>query len=233
MLQQLFASLRALEELGLGKPALQAIPMAQRRRALKAASGFLAPMVRKRSQLPLVVELDPDELDASTMTGGATVAHTLVAAGTKAQDVSVKFTGAGAAPGALVPYSTNPYAGAFGSTFLAAGALDASGGLEIDGQRFTVTGTVAANDVFTFSMVVDPGIALTTTQIAAWILLHNRGLDPKTEADLQRQYEAAMAFAKALGAGDADLERLNDATPNRAELGPLGSGQRAPWEWLG
>jgi hypothetical protein len=88
-------------------------------------------------------------------------------------------------------------------------------------------------DVFTFSLITDPGVAMATAQLAAYTLLHNRGLDPKTEQDLGTFYDAAMAFARALGAGEGDLEKAEDATPNVSELGPRGSGQKSPWDWLG
>lgn len=231
MLQQLFASPRMLELLGLSRARLSQVPIAQRRLALKGASGFFAPWLRKRNQLPLVVELDPEELDVAGMTGGATVTASRVAPAQRVADVAVRFTSGGAPPG--LAFTTNLYHGASGSTFNGpAGSLDSSGAVEIDGQRFVVAGTVNAGDVFAFSLVTDPGVAMATAMLAAYTLLHNRGLDPKTEQDLGTFYDAAMAFARSLGAGEADLEKTADATPDRAELGPMGSGQKHPWDFL-
>lgn len=233
MLQQVFASPRMLELLGLGKNRLAQVPIAQRRLALKGASGFFSPFLRKRNQLPLVVEMDPEELDTTGMTGGASVSWSLVCPASSVRDVGVKFTTAGTAPGPLT-YVTNLYHGATGSTFNGpGGTLDASGAMVWDGQRFTIAGAVSVGDTFTFSLITDPGVALATAQLAGYQLLHNRGIDPKTEQDLSTFYDAAMAFARALGAGEADLEKAEDATPNVAELGPRGSGQRNPWDWLG
>lgn len=233
MLQQLFASPRMLELLGLGKARLAQVPLAQRRLALKGASGFFAPWLRKRNQLPLLVELDPEELDTTGMTGGASVSWSLTSRASAVRDVAVKFTAAGAAAPGLA-YVTNLYHGASGSTFNGpGGTLDASGAMVWDGQRFTVSGTVNVGDTYSFSLITDPGAAMATAWLAAYTLLHNKGLDAKTEQDLGTFYDAAMAFARSLGAGEADLEKTGDATPNQAELGPRGSGQKTPWDWLG
>lgn len=233
---QRLATLRQLEELGLGQPAIRSIPLQARRRALVAGSGFIAGFLRKRNALPLAVAFDPEDLDVTGMTGHASVTWSADSAPTLVQDVAVKFTSAGAAPGALLTYVTNTHAGAHGSSYTGAGGtLDGDGSLVIDGQRFTVAGPVNLNDVFTFSTALsEPGVSLAVVQITAWTLLHNRGVDAKTEADLAATYDAAMAFARAIALGDeAELGKASDATPNRAELGPLGSGQTTPWAFLG
>lgn len=233
---QRLASLRQLEELGLGQPALRSIPLQTRRRALTAASGWIAAFIRKRNAFPLVAAHDPEDLDVTGVTGHASVTWSAAGNATLVQDVAVKFTSAGSTPGALLTYTTNPHAGAYGGTFTGpGGTLDADGALVIDGQRFTIAGTVAVNDTFTFSTALsEPGVSLAVVQMAAWTLLHNRGVDAKTEADLQATYDAATAFARAVALGsEAQLDKASDATPGRAELGPLGSGQTTPWAFLG
>src|ERR1700734_1950605 len=146
MLQQLFATPRDLEEAGLGRTRLQVVPLAIRRRNLAKASGWLAPALRKRNKLPLVVEYDHADLDTSNangltgMTGGASVTWSFAAKATLVQSVAVQFTAGGTVPGPTLAYTVNPFNGAFSSTFGPGGSLDANGTLTIDGQTFSVVG---------------------------------------------------------------------------------------------
>ena len=237
MLQQSFATPRDLEERGLGRARLQICSLGQRVRALQDASGWVAPALRKRNKLPLVAEYSPTDLDTTGMIGGASVAWSLTQAATVIQAVEVQFTAGGTVPGPTLAYQVNWYAGAYRGAsdppaFTAGGSLTAGGQLTIDGQTFTITGTVAVNDAFVYATVTDSGVRLTTVWMAAWLLLHNGGVDAKTEQDLQKCYDAALKFKAELAAGDGDLEQTEDATPNVPELGPLGVGQREPWSFM-
>ena len=232
MLQQLFATPRDLEEAGLGRPRLQVLSLAQRRRNLAKASGWLAPALRKRNQLPLVVEFDPADFDPSGMTGGASVTWSLTAPATLVQAVALLFPAGGTVPGAPLAYQINPFNGAQASVYGTGGTLTTAGTLTIDGQTFTISGAIAAGDGFAYSTGTDPGVTLATVHMAAWLSLHNTGVDAKTEADLQRSYEAALKVKAELAAGEGDLETTEDATPGVAELGPMGSGQHTPWAFL-
>jgi len=238
MIQQCFATPRDLEEAGLGRARLQAIPLAQRRRNLVRASGWLAPALRKRNQLPLRVDFDPADLDTGStnglqgMTGGGSVAWSLAEAATTVQSVAIQFPSGGSGPG--TPYQVNYFNGAYGSAFGVGGTLDSASSLTIDGQTFTVSGTVAANDSFGYATVTDSGVTMATVAMAAWICLHNTGVDAKTEQDLQKLMDVCIKpFKEDVAKGEGDLEIDEDATPGVPELGPLGSGQREPWSWLG
>ena len=232
--QQTFATARDLEELGIAREAIQVIPLAQRKRALKAASGTLAPYLRKRNTLPLAPVLDPDDLDVSGMTGGAGVTYAPAAtAPTNARDVAITFT-AGTVGTAGITYQVDLDAGAYGSAQGSALALPTDGTITIDGYTFTLAAgaTVNAGDVLAYSQRVDSGAAAAVCQVAAFLLLGSRGIDPSTMETLKSQNDAAIAWAKDIAKGEADLAVDADATPARAEAGPRYTGQRSPWEWL-
>ena len=232
--QQTFATARDLEELGIARDAIQAIPLAQRKRTLKAASGTIAPYLRKRSELPLAVLLDADDFDASGMTGGATVTYASTdTPPTNARDVTVTFTaGTVGQPG--ITYRVNLDAGAYGSTDGSALSLPTDGTIAIDGYVFTIEAgaTINAGDAFAYSQRVDVGTVAAVCQVAAFLLLGSRGIDPTTMETLKSQNDAALAWAKDIAKGEADLAVDADATPARAEAGPRYTGQTSPWQWL-
>lgn len=237
MLQQCFATPRDLEEAGLGRARLQAIPLAQRRRNLVLASGWLAPALRKRNQLPLRVDYDPADLDTGSanglqgMTGGASVVWSLTGAATTVQAAAVKFPSGGSGPG--LAYQVNYFSGAYGSVFGPGGVLDSASSLTIDGQTFTVTGSISAGDSFGYRTATDAGVTMASVAMAAWVCLHNTGVDAKTEQDLKATMDLCITpFKVDLAKGEGDLEVDEDATPGDPELGPRGSGQRHPWSWL-
>jgi len=220
------ATARNLERLGIAQKALQALPLAQRLEGLRAATGRLITPIRKRYGTPLVPTLDLATVDASGLAGGATVSWDGGPA-TLVQDYLVTF----AASGATYTLTTN--AGAYGATPSASKAW--TGSITIDGYTLTLTGTISTGDAIGWSttMVQDPGIALSVAQIAAFLLLHNRGVDAKTEADLKPAYEGAMAWAAELGVpGTGELDPSVDRTPGLSEYGPLGAGQSTPYAWL-
>jgi hypothetical protein len=224
------ATPRSLERLALGTKALQALPLAQRREALRAATGELAPFLRKRYALPLVPTLDLETVDTSALAGGATVSWDGGPA-SRVADYLVKFTVAGGS----TTYQIDPYGGAYGSTYGAAVALGPSQSITIDGYTVTLTGTITTGDVLGFStaIVQDPGISFAATRIAAHALLFSRGVDPKTQESLAEGRDAAMAWGKALGVpGEGELDPSVDRTPTTSEYGPQGSGQTTPYEWL-
>jgi hypothetical protein len=210
---------RALEELGIAQKAIQALPLAQRLRALRAATGEIAPYLRKRYPLPLLPTLDASFLDASGMTGGAVATWTGGPASV-VQDYAITF-----AAGPTFTITTSW--GAYGAT---AGAPQPwTGSITVDGYELSFSGTVSSGDVYTWStaIVQDPGIAFAVARIAAAALITARGVDPGTLVTLQAGRDAAMAWAKALGIpGEGELSPDLDTDPiDGGSYGPLGSGQ--------
>lgn len=233
--QQTFASPRDLEEIGIARDAIQGLPLAQRKRNLKAASGVLAPYLRKRAAMPLTPTLDADDWDVSGMVGGAAVTYLENGAGvTHARAVGVKFTTGGVVGQVGIMVAVNLDFGAYGAAYGVAAALPIDGTIAIDGYTFTLAAgaTVAVNDIFTYATRVDAGAAAAACHIAAYTLLNARGVDPITTKALKDNNDAAIAWAKDVSKGDADLAPDADATPAIAEAGPRFTGQRSPWEWV-
>jgi hypothetical protein len=224
------ATPRDLEDLGLGRPALQAISLAQRRRTLRAATGTLAPFLRIRYELPLVPTLDESDTDPSGLAGGAEVTYDGGPA-TLVQDVAIQFS----VVGSVTSYALNTSNGAYGSAYGSPTVLSAGQTVVIDGYTVTFTGTINDGDVFAYStrFVQDPGIAQAVCWVAARSLIQNRGVDSKTEQALDKGFDAAMAWAKALGIpGEGELDPTVDRTPTKDEYGPLFTGEQGPYDWL-
>lgn len=221
------ASARTLERLGLGQRALQSLPLAQRLEALRAATGELAPYLRKRYALPLVPTLDVETVDVSGLPG-ATVAWDGGPA-TRVDDYLITFTVANGA----TSYTLTTSAGAYGAT--AGPSAPWLGSLTVDGYTVTLSGTIANGNTLAWStaIVQDPGVAFAVVRIAACALLYSRGLDPKTLVDLVEQRDAALTWARALGIpGEGELAPTADATPTVSEYGPLVSGNSSPYAFL-
>jgi hypothetical protein len=213
------ASARTLERLGVAQKAIQALSLAQRLEALEAATGEIAPFLRKRYPLPLRPTLKVRALDASGMTGGATAAWSGGPA-SLVDDYLVIFA---AGP----TYAITTSAGAYGAA--AGRSLPWTGSVTVDGYTLALTGTISPGDTYAWStaIVQDPGIAFAVARIAAAALLVGRGVDPKTEQTLSAGRDAAMAWAKALGIpGEGELSPDLDTDPiDGGSYGPLGSGQ--------
>jgi hypothetical protein len=221
------ATARNLERLGISQARLQSISLPQRLEALRAATGRLITPIRKRYGVPPIPTLDLATVDTSLFTGNA-VASWSGGPATLVQDSALTFAASGAT------YTLTQNYGSFGAT---AGPSQAwSGSLTVDGYTLTLTGSINTGDIFawTTSMVQDPGIALAVAQVGAWLLLHNTGLDPGTEQDLQRSYESAIEWAKALGIpGEGQLDASLDlSTVDGGTYGPLGTGQSSPYAWI-
>lgn len=221
------AAPRALEELGIATKAIQALPLAQRLRALRAATGETAPYLRKRYPLPLAPTLDASFIDASGMSGGV-VASWAGGPASRVDDYLLTFAAAGAT------YTITTSAGAYGATASASAAWP--GSLTVDGYTLTLAGTINTGDTYAWStgIVQDPGIAFAVVRIAAALLIVARGIDPKTEATLVAGRDAAMAWAKSLGIpGEGELSQdLDTNTIDGGTYGPLGSGQTHADDWL-
>lgn len=221
---QLFASLGSLDDLG---PAAALAPLPARRRLanLRFASAHFATYLRPRYALPLKPWVE--QLDTGGLEGGATVVQT--GTPTLVQDVVVRFPGAGTVgvPGLTYELSTDG-----GTTYAAAVALPLSGVVLVDGVSMTFTGAVLAGDILSYSTGVDEALRGHVCAVAAWNLLHNRGLDPTTEAELQRRFDAATAWEKDLRAGVAQLDPAHDATPTTSEEGPLVCGEVSAYDFL-
>jgi hypothetical protein len=232
--QQALASPRDLEELGIARDAIQGLPLPQRKRGIKAASGILSPYLRKRVAMPLTPTLDPDDFDTSGMVGGATLAFDAGPA-LHARDVNVSFdvpTSFAFVGDPGITYTVDLDNGAWGSIPTNPQAFPLSGIIVIDGYTFTLTGGINQGNSFSYSTRVDSGACAATCSVAAYMLLGARGVDPATLATLKAQNDAAIAWAKDVAKGDGDLEPDADATPQHAEAGPRFTGQRTPWEWV-
>jgi hypothetical protein len=215
-----------LEALGIAQKALQALPLAQRLRGLCVSTGRLITPIRKRYGTPIVPTLDVARL-VSGITGTGVATWTGGPA-TLVQDYLLTFASGG------TTYTLTANAGAYGA--ITGPATTWTGSITVDGYTLTIAGTINAGDTYAWSTAVvqDPGIALAVSQVAAYVLLHNRGIDPKTEADLKAGYDGAMAWAAALGIpgeGELDPSLDTDATDG-GKYGPLGAGTSSPYSWL-
>ena len=230
-MNEVYATPRDLEELGLAGDRLQAVSIARRRRTLKAATATLYPYCRKRHDL-LVVRLDDDDVDTSGMTGGAIPVITLAPGPTVVQDVRVAFT-AGTVGVAGINYTLDRNAGAQGSAPGAASALPLDGVITIDGIAFTLPagGDVAAGDAFTYSTRVDAGVCRGVCKIAAADILLADGIDPDTKMLLEDGRKATMEWALDISKGAAELPHDADRTPKKREGGVRYHGQTDAYAW--
>ncbi len=241
LLQQPYCTLGNLERLGIATKALQALPLLSRRDAIKGASGLLEPALRTRHKPPFLVEHDPDFDDTSGMLGGAVPAWSLAPAGpvgtVRPMDVALAFPAGGIVGASGITYTLNTDAGAYGSTPSGSLAFPLSGLLPIGGYpfRLAIGATVTAGDALFFCLRTNAGLTSSAAFLAAWILLHARGVDPKTEADLLEGKKTAEAWVKAIATGDGDLDRGADATPNKQEGGvrfKTGRAVRDAYGWV-
>lgn len=218
---------RTLERLGIAQKAIQALSLAQRLEGLRAATGRLITPIRKRYGTPMLPTLDVATLDGSGLTGGA-VATWSGGPASVVQDYLLTF----AASGATYALTTN--AGAWAAVPGPSSAW--VGSLTIDGYTLALAGNISTSDTYAWStgIVQDPGIALAVAQVCAYLLLHNRGLDPVTMTDLRKGYEDAMEWAAALGIpGEGELDPSLDTDPTAGgKYGPLGTGQTRADEWI-
>jgi hypothetical protein len=232
--QQLFATPRDLEETGRARTALEAIPVAVRRRVLRSASGYISPYLRKRNGLPLTPQLE--DLDADGMTGGAAPVPA-PAAPTLAQDIRVVFTAGGTVgPSSGITYAVDTASGAYGSEPGPSAPLADDGTIVIDGVTWTLPagGVVVDGDAFTYSTRVDPGVALATVRVAAYSLLGHGDstIDPDLRREIKEAHDQALIWAKDLAAGEGDLEIKDDASPGYREGGVRTTGQRGYKDWV-
>jgi hypothetical protein len=214
-----------LEQLAIATKAIQALPLAQRLAALKAATGEIQPYLRKRYPSPLTPTLDVASF-APRLTLGALASWDLGPA-KLVQDYVITW-GSGAS------YTLTTSAGAAGAT--PGPSLPWTGSLLTDGYLLTVAWPIAPGDTYGWSTAVvqDPGIALAVARIAAHIALSARGVDALTKEQLVAAYTAGMAWAQALGIpGEGELDRSLDTNPIAGgSYGPLGSGQTRADAWL-
>jgi phage gp36-like protein len=222
--QQAYATLRDLDELGLGQATLAKVPPAHKKRGILAASGRIAAYLRKKHTLPF--RPDIDGIDDSGMTLGAVA--TFLGTATLVQDVSILFTAAGTIGTDPLTYQLSTEAGKlYGTTQ----NLASSGAIVIDNVTVTFAGDVAVNDVFTYSTRVDLGLCESTVAIAVYILLTNRGVDPASFEDMETRWKKALEWAKDHSVGDAELDGASDNSPTVDEGGVLFESEADPYAW--
>lgn len=242
VLQQPFCTLGNVERLGINTKAIQALPLLGRRDAVKGASGLLEPALRTRHAPRFLVEHDPDFDDLAGMTGGAVPVWSLQAAGpvglVRPMDVALAFPAGGVVGQAGITYTLNLDASAYGTVAGAAKAFPLSGELDIGGYPFAlpVGATITTGDSLFFCLRTDAGLTTATAMLAAWILLHARGLDPKFLDDLAGAKETAEAWARSIATGDGALDKNADSTPNKQEGGfryKASREQKDAYGWVG
>lgn len=229
---QLWASLADLDEMGPPIEALVSKTPRQKLKALRAASGDMAMLIRGRHALPLVAQLE--ELVRESLAEAQIV---VTGAPEEALSYGVRCVGGGAAAQGLavtVGHVSRDEDDAIvflteATTTLGAGATFSHGGL-----TWTFTGTLSAGATAAVFAVVDDGIGQHVVNIAAYNLVYNRGVEPSSEDGmaLQRRYDAAVARGKDVQGETAKLDETRDATPNKRETRPRGGGQKEPWDFL-
>ncbi len=251
VLQQPYATLGNLERLAIATKALQALPVLQRRDALKTASGLLEPFLVKRHRPPFEVEHDPDFDDLSNMTGGAVPIWSLVSADpitpggqARPMDILVTFPAGGTVGAPGITYNvTAPDAGAFNTTAVPVMPpgptlpFPLSGLVTIGGYPFELPAgaVVNAGDSIYWCLRTDAGLTGAACMKASWLLRNALGIDPKTQETLEKVNAAADAWGKAVADGDGDLRKGIDAAPNiqtggtRFKAGPE---QRDAYAWV-
>ena len=226
------ATARSLERLGVAQKAIQALPLAQRLEALEGATGRLTTCIRKRYPAPPTPTLKVSTLDALGMTGGA-VATWSGGPASVVQDYALTFASASTC-------TLTTSAGAYKSgadVVLATGPVTSwTGSVTVDGYTLALAGKINPGDVYAWStaIVQDPGIALAVCQVAANVLMNNRGADALTRELLAAGYKDAMAWAADLGApGLGELAASLDTNHrDGGTYGPQGGGQTSPYAWL-
>jgi len=233
---QELCTLRDLDELGIAVEALSALPLRQKRNAIRAASGEVAAPLRKYHLLPLapaVVDLDVSGL---SLGAGAELAGAPAHVG----DLVVKVIAGGSVGSPGITYKLSTEAGADvprtlgGSaltTFGATTALGLDGVIAVDGVTLTLSGSLAAEDVVSWGAEVDAGIKGAVAEIAVDILTGNRGRDGETAADLTARHRYVISRVDLIAQGMAQLAPDADASPELDEGGPQGDGQDHPWDW--
>ena len=245
VLQQPYTTLAHLEHVAIATKAIQALPVVQRRDAIKSASGLLEAALRTRHKPPWLVEHDPDFDDLSGMTGGALPIWTLEAAGpilpggqARPMDVQVTFPAGGFVGAAGITYNVNADAGAYATSAGPTLPFPVSGIVPIGGYPFQlpIGAAVNAGDSLLFSLRTDAGLMTAAALLAAWLLLHARGVDAATLADMQKAKDTAEAWVKSIATGDGDLDKGADATPTIQEGGvrfKRGREQKDAFGWVG
>lgn len=213
---QTLATLRDLHEVGVPTAALASKTVPEKHRALARASSIFAAYLRKKHATPMALVVT-DTVTVS-VAGAAALAGTPIGA---AADVRIEVVAGGAISGGAVTVRISRDDGAAGTWGQALPVL-ADGLVSVDGVQTTLSGTWAAGEAVTYTAGPDPGIRWAVAAIAAHALYYNRGADPKAMEPYKAAYEAAIGFGKALAAGqEAELDQRADATPHRAEGGPL------------
>lgn len=220
------ATLRDVGSFGIPAQALTSKTIADKRRAICAASELFTARLRKRYSPPLSFELS--DLEVASAEGTATTIGSPT--NKDAVDVKVEITvggtiDTGTGPGGSFLANGIQYrvskedgtAGTWGPTLLLAGP----GTIEVDGVTLTLVGTFADLDTVTYTVGPSPAVRASVGAWAAWIMVNSRGANAATLDLIKGPFEEAKSFAKELAKGEeAELDQKSDATPDRAEGGP-------------
>lgn len=227
MIQQPYATLRNLDELGVALEALATLTPAHKRRGILAASGRIAGHLRPKHTLPFKPDVTP--LEAGALVGGGSAALTITGTPLLVQDLAVRVAAGGVVgvDAITVEISTDA-----GDTYRAPVALALDGALVVDGVTITFTGALAALDLVEWSTCVDHGLMEATVAIATYLLLNNRGIPAETMETVEKRWEKAEKWAEKVVIGGVFLDKDADATPELDEGGGYGEGQQHPWDFL-
>lgn len=219
---QAYCTWRDVMELGVGIEALVPLTPRQRAQCVLWASGYIATALRVRHTLPLTVGLECLAVPSAAtaiLTGGPS----------QVADVVLRCSTAGAVAGGAVGYQLSTDAG---ETWSAARVLDASGVVVLDGVTVTIGGTLAVNDVVSWSAALDSTVRGHAAALAAMRGLRVRGLDPAIENDLKPYVDDVKEWLGLVTEGKRLLDMGADATPTVSEDGPLFTGQGSADEWM-
>lgn len=216
-------------ELGIGQNALRQSTAKHIRSVIRTKSSGVSAALRKRYLPPLarsLVEWDT----AGLATGAAAWAGTP----TTVADATIEVvTGGAAGPGATVKVALDQLPSTGAPDYGAAVALGTSGEISVAGVVVTFYGTLTTTNKITFRIEVEGCVREAVALLSAHVMLHNRGLDPKTMETLKQRRDEAMIELDAWADGERrELPPDADASPTVDEGGSLGDGDQDPWDWL-
>lgn len=226
---QELATQRDLQELGVYSDTFAALPDRQKRSAIRFASAWVTSYLRPREPIPWPVFVE--DFTVTSAAGSATQTTPPPGSPSAVADVVLTIVVGGAVSSGVCTYQVSLDAGVTQGPVV---ALPSTGLVVLDGVSTTLAGAWAAGDALSYACGCDYVMRGHVCGIASWVLLHNRGVDPKTEAELQARYDAALKWMEA-AMGPSNIPQIPthvDAPELPSLDGPLFHGQNSPYAWL-